>query len=186
MNEVGGKQEIASSSWESISQVSPLVGIHHALSHQIPTQHSHPVAHYDSVPVVVPTPIRMTPLGDQNSLPPSQPHPANAVGHSGFMEHDLPPELLQQGWRKFWSKRENRPYFWNKLTGESLWEMPNLKPPFDPITDPLGICEPGPLSNMHQQMSMPLKRRAPEEISSIPVKKFILAYVLFTLHYFLF
>ncbi|EEB18306.1 Phosphorylated CTD-interacting factor, putative [Pediculus humanus corporis] len=175
MNEVGGKQEIASSSWESISQVSPLVGIHHALSHQIPTQHSHPVAHYDSVPVVVPTPIRMTPLGDQNSLPPSQPHPANAVGHSGFMEHDLPPELLQQGWRKFWSKRENRPYFWNKLTGESLWEMPNLKPPFDPITDPLGICEPGPLSNMHQQMSMPLKRRAPEEISSIPVKKFILA-----------
>ena len=47
----------------------------------------------------------------------------------GFMEHDLPPELLQVGWRKFWSKRENRPYFWNKLTGESLWEMPEIKPP---------------------------------------------------------
>jgi WW domain. len=45
-----------------------------------------------------------------------------------FMEPDLPPELLQQGWRKFWSKRQNRPYFWNKQTGESLWEMPQLKP----------------------------------------------------------
>lgn len=36
-------------------------------------------------------------------------------------------ELQQQGWKKFWSKRENRPYFWNKLTGESLWVMPSLK-----------------------------------------------------------
>ena len=42
------------------------------------------------------------------------------------MEHDLPAELLQQGWRKFWSKRENRIYFWNKATGQSLWEMPPL------------------------------------------------------------
>lgn len=40
--------------------------------------------------------------------------------------HDLPPELLQAGWRKFWSKRENRPYFFNKVTNESLWEMPIL------------------------------------------------------------
>lgn len=40
--------------------------------------------------------------------------------------HDLPPELLQAGWRKFWSKRENRPYFFNKITNESLWEMPRL------------------------------------------------------------
>jgi len=45
-----------------------------------------------------------------------------------YIEPELPPELLQQGWRKFWSKRGNRPYFWNKLTGESLWEMPQLKP----------------------------------------------------------
>jgi phosphorylated CTD-interacting factor 1 len=45
-----------------------------------------------------------------------------------YVEPEMPPELLQQGWRKFWSKRENRPYFWNKLTGESLWEMPQLKP----------------------------------------------------------
>ncbi|EEC09879.1 phosphorylated CTD-interacting factor, putative, partial [Ixodes scapularis] len=40
--------------------------------------------------------------------------------------HDLPPELLQVGWRRFWSKREGRPYFFNKLTNESLWEMPRL------------------------------------------------------------
>lgn len=40
--------------------------------------------------------------------------------------HDLPPELLQAGWRKFWSRRENRPYFFNKVTNESLWEMPIL------------------------------------------------------------
>jgi hypothetical protein len=27
-----------------------------------------------------------------------------------------------------WSKRENRIYFWNKTNGESLWEMPPLRP----------------------------------------------------------
>lgn len=173
MNEVSGKQDIPSTSnWESISQVSPLV--HHGLSHPIP-QHSHPSAHYESVPLVVPTPIRMTPIPDQNALSAAQPHPGSVLGISGYMEHDLPPELLQQGWRKFWSKRENRPYFWNKLSGESLWEMPTLKPPFDPITDPLGICDPGPVSNISGQMSMPVKRRAPEDIANVPVKKFILA-----------
>ncbi|KAL0274131.1 UNVERIFIED_CONTAM: hypothetical protein PYX00_006629 [Menopon gallinae] len=174
MNEVSGKQDIPSTSnWESISQVSPLV--HHGLSHPIP-QHSHPSAHYESVPLVVPTPIRMTPMPDQNALSAAQPHPGSVLGISGtYMEHDLPPELLQQGWRKFWSKRENRPYYWNKLSGESLWEMPTLKPPFDPITDPLGICDPGPVSNISGQMSMPVKRRAPEDIANVPVKKFILA-----------
>lgn len=42
----------------------------------------------------------------------------------GNSMEELPPELAQQGWEKLWSKRENRPYFWNKLTGTSLWEMP--------------------------------------------------------------
>lgn len=45
-----------------------------------------------------------------------------------YVEPELPIELLQQGWKKFWSKRENRPYFWNKLTGESLWEFPAFRP----------------------------------------------------------
>ena len=40
--------------------------------------------------------------------------------------HDLPVELLQLGWRKFWSRRENRPYFFNKHTNESMWEMEQL------------------------------------------------------------
>ena len=40
--------------------------------------------------------------------------------------HDLPPELLQAGWRKFWSRREGRPYYFNKVTNESLWETPTL------------------------------------------------------------
>ncbi|XP_013083878.1 mRNA (2'-O-methyladenosine-N(6)-)-methyltransferase-like [Biomphalaria glabrata] len=53
--------------------------------------------------------------------------------------HDLPPELLQAGWRKFWSRREGRPYYFNKITNESLWETPMLGIAHDPITDPLGI-----------------------------------------------
>lgn len=172
MNEVSGKQDIPSTStWESISQVSPLV--HHSLTHPLPPQHTHPGPHYESVPVVVPTPIRMTPMPDPN-LPPPQPLPGGPVGLGTLMEHDLPPELLQQGWRKFWSKRENRPYFWNKLSGESLWEMPEFKLKYDPITDPLGICEPGPVQGM-PPMPLPVKRRAPEDISNVPVKKFILA-----------
>lgn len=98
------------------------------------------------------------------------------------LEYDLPFELQQQGWKKFWSKRENRPYFWNKLTGDSLWEMPVLKPQFDPITDPLGICAPQPVVPipipMHMAPVAPVpvvKRRASEEIGGPQPKKFILA-----------
>ena len=40
--------------------------------------------------------------------------------------HDLPPELLAAGWRRFWSRREKMPYFFNKITNESRWEMPVL------------------------------------------------------------
>ena len=40
--------------------------------------------------------------------------------------HDLPADLLAAGWRRFWSRRERRPYFYNKLTSESRWEMPTL------------------------------------------------------------
>ncbi|KAH8240089.1 hypothetical protein KR032_011148 [Drosophila birchii] len=75
------------------------------------------------------------------------------LGPGGYGE-ELTAELVNQGWRKFWSKRENRPYYWNKVTGESLWEMPGNRP-FDPLTDPLGICHAGgatPMTpNMHQQ-----------------------------------
>ena len=67
-----------------------------------------------------------------------KPHPQlqhqNSVGSLGSPDspmpqdpvHDLPEELLQMGWRKFWSRREQRPYFFNKITNESLWDMPQL------------------------------------------------------------
>lgn len=81
------------------------------------------------------------PLLDSNTMPMTPQHhtmpmpttPQGAPVNQG-LEFELPLELQQQGWRRFWSKRENRPYFWNKLTGESLWEMPLLKPHYDPIT----------------------------------------------------
>lgn len=86
---------------------------------------------------------------------------------------DLHPELLQQGWRKYWSKRENRPYFWNKLSGESMWELPAVKRDFDPITDPLGICHTGP-TNPNNIVPGASKRR-PSEDSGPPPKKFVLS-----------
>lgn len=80
-----------------------------------------------------------------NSLQVVSPHPHIPLTPQGTpinqgFECELPFELVQQGWKKFWSKRESRPYFWNKLTGESLWEMPPVaKPQFDTLSDPLGI-----------------------------------------------
>uniref|UniRef100_A0A8C8ITI3 mRNA (2'-O-methyladenosine-N(6)-)-methyltransferase n=1 Tax=Oncorhynchus tshawytscha TaxID=74940 RepID=A0A8C8ITI3_ONCTS len=35
-------------------------------------------------------------------------------------------ELVQAGWSKCWSKRENRPYWFNRFTNQSMWEMPIL------------------------------------------------------------
>ncbi|KAG8131448.1 putative Phosphorylated CTD-interacting factor 1-like protein [Naja naja] len=47
-------------------------------------------------------------------------------------------ELVQAGWEKCWSKRENRPYYFNRFTNQSLWEMPLLGQ-HDVISDPLGL-----------------------------------------------
>ncbi|KAL4235084.1 mRNA (2'-O-methyladenosine-N(6)-)-methyltransferase [Mactra antiquata] len=63
--------------------------------------------------------------------------PASMGSPEPFASDDLPEELLQMGWRKYWSKRENMPYYFNKITNESLWEMPQIV--HDPSTDPLGI-----------------------------------------------
>lgn len=62
--------------------------------------------HGDNLPT---TQSPQTPIGGPPSLNP---------------DADLPPELVAAGWRKFWSKREQRVYFWNRLSGESLWDMP--------------------------------------------------------------
>ncbi|XP_012274652.1 phosphorylated CTD-interacting factor 1 [Orussus abietinus] len=189
MNEVsGGKQEIASTSaWETLSgqSVSSLPAMHH--HHEaLPQEISPPVTQ-----VIVPTPVKLQ--------APVLPLPQNVIEHcsplahiqqpslipqnttpTGFTEPELSPELQQQGWKKFWSKRENRPYFWNKLTGESLWVMPSLKPQFDPITDPLGICGVPPMpGNGPLPPGTPggtLKRRASEDGNAVlAAKKFVLA-----------
>jgi phosphorylated CTD-interacting factor 1 len=92
---------------------------------------------------------------------------------------------VRQGWKKFWSKRENRPYYWNKITNESLWETPVLNK-FDPLTDPLGICSntpsgsnsphsplPGP---SRQPYKPPLKRNLSQpNQAQPPMKKFVLS-----------
>lgn len=103
--------------------------------------------------------------------------------------HDLPQELLDAGWRRFWSRREGRPYFFNKLTNESLWELPQLEKVnsthFDPITDPLGIqiqtptTPQTPLFTSSQVPPLPQrvgeKRRASvAQETPVPSKRFIL------------
>lgn len=35
-------------------------------------------------------------------------------------------ELVHAGWEKCWSRRESRPYYFNRFTNQSLWEMPVL------------------------------------------------------------
>lgn len=101
-----------------------------------------------------------------------------------FYAEELSIDMINQGWRKFWSKRENRPYYWNKSSGESLWDMPGRS--FDPLTDPLGICSPGAIGpnggpstpSPHTHHNHALKRRASEEAlhpGAVAQKKFILA-----------
>lgn len=74
---------------------------------------------------LTPGPVPQTPIGG----PPPTPF---SNGPPGGPEHDLPPELLSAGWRKFWSKRENRWYWWNCNSGESLWDPPPLPGRYPP------------------------------------------------------
>uniref|UniRef100_A0A0B8RQT2 mRNA (2'-O-methyladenosine-N(6)-)-methyltransferase n=1 Tax=Philothamnus irregularis TaxID=1899461 RepID=A0A0B8RQT2_9SAUR len=69
--------------------------------------------------------------GTSHQNQPTSPKPARLV-------QDLPDELVQAGWEKCWSKRENRPYYFNRFTNQSLWEMPLLGQ-HDVISDPLGL-----------------------------------------------
>lgn len=127
--------------------------------------------------------IGMPPSTPTKSTPPDMAHtPQGPPGSSTPMyaiNEELSSELVHQGWRKFWSKRENRPYFWNKLSGESLWEMPVAGRHFDPITDPLGICNSMGGANGPSTPSphSALKRRPSEDAMAGmggPLKKFIL------------
>ncbi|XP_058054623.1 mRNA (2'-O-methyladenosine-N(6)-)-methyltransferase [Anopheles bellator] len=127
------------------------------------------------------TPTKTSPPPDVAHTPSGAPAtPGPGVPGAPSYTDELAPELAQQGWRKFWSKREGRPYFWNKLSGESLWEPPVLNrgpQQFDPLTDPLGICSShpvgpnGPLPHPHNNYNNAhpsphnhtLKRRASED-----------------------
>ncbi|CAL8351311.1 unnamed protein product [Gadus morhua 'NCC'] len=77
-------------------------------------------------------PVTLSPSGST----PSQGSPLSPTSASKGPE--LPDELLQAGWGRCWSKRENRPYYFNRFTNQSLWEMPVLGQ-HDVISDPLGL-----------------------------------------------
>lgn len=81
------------------------------------------------------TPSCVPPMSGAVTVHPQQPEPP-----------DLPHELINAGWRKFWSKREQRIYFWNKTTGESLWDMPPPVP-----TSPAGVQQQQPAGVQQQQ-----------------------------------
>lgn len=85
------------------------------------TQHNnHPSASIPPLKIPPPGGLPMAPgtPGTPGQAPgpmpvPQTPAGAPPPGHPQF-EVDMPPELLQQGWRKYWSRRENRPYFFNR------------------------------------------------------------------------
>lgn len=141
MNEVsGGKQDNIpnSAAWETLASQSSLPGMHH---HHL--QESSTVTQ-----VIVPTPVKLQPpILVSPSITVEHCHMQqvnftstlisllrSVIFHSQntapgmYPDTELSSEFQQQGWKKFWSKRENRPYFWNKLTGESLWVLPSAKP----------------------------------------------------------
>jgi len=111
-----------------------------------------------------PSPVPHTPLQSPPSshMPPSQ-----------SFETDMPHELLAQGWRKFWSRRENRPYFFNRMSGETLWEMPPLSGSHhgshhhpqspNPLNDPLGINNSQTNNYPHQQQGGPPMMNQPSQ-----------------------
>ncbi|XP_021342973.1 phosphorylated CTD-interacting factor 1-like [Mizuhopecten yessoensis] len=143
-----------------------------------------PVAGLSKDGITMTPPIDHSPLPRQDSLPlsPQQPMSPDPV-------HDLPEELLLAGWRKFWSKREQRPYFFNKNTNESLWDQP---PPIggqqpDLLSDPLGIGSVPPQVAGDVRLSRPSieippaqvgeKRRASAEMGQLsPSKRPAFAY----------
>ncbi|XP_062402264.1 mRNA (2'-O-methyladenosine-N(6)-)-methyltransferase [Sardina pilchardus] len=75
--------------------------------------------------------VVMSPTGSSSQGPPLLPSTSKPT-------QELPDELIQAGWTKCWSKRENRPYYFNRFTNQSLWEVPVLGQ-HDVISDPLGL-----------------------------------------------
>jgi len=47
-----------------------------------------------------------------------------AVAPDNVNRHDVPPSLLEKGWRKCYSANQDRPYYYNFNTAESHWSTP--------------------------------------------------------------
>lgn len=56
--------------------------------------------------------------------------------------YDVPEEYKQLGWRKCYSNREKRYYYFNKYSQESIWSLDELFELRNLRRDPLGICTP--------------------------------------------
>ena len=74
------------------------------------------------IKLVITTPGAGAGMGAGDGVPTTPARPAPAVnplgspgGGAADPVHDLPPELLQAGWRRFWSRRESMPYYFNKV-----------------------------------------------------------------------
>lgn len=146
----------------------------------VPNTMNNMIGNCSVMPPTTPTKLTSSPSEVAAHTPQGLPAP-----HAPVYGEELTTELVNQGWRKFWSKRENRPYYWNKLTGESLWEMPGPNNrPFDPLTDPLGICHAGQAGPNGPHISHGNLKRRPSEDTQHgqgqigippPMKKFILS-----------
>jgi phosphorylated CTD-interacting factor 1 len=144
--------------------------------------HDHPIRQQQQPVEPAPPAANVKPAANANV-------PANDLKPPEYGE-ELNPDLVMKGWKKFWSKRENRPYYWNKTTNESLWETPQLNK-FDPLTDPLQLSNPNGSSSPHsplpgpskQPYKPPLKRNISQgqatpqqnQNQQPPLKKFVLA-----------
>ncbi|XP_014672513.1 PREDICTED: phosphorylated CTD-interacting factor 1-like [Priapulus caudatus] len=89
--------------------------------------------------------------GDVN-LSASSPQPPMSPDGS----QELPPALVKAGWRKFWSQRENRHYYFNKSSGQSIWDLALLYSLPSATTDPLGIS-----MTVHSPVGLPARPSLP-------------------------
>ncbi|XP_014223431.1 phosphorylated CTD-interacting factor 1 isoform X1 [Trichogramma pretiosum] len=179
MNKINtNKQDMSNTSaWDTMmnTPVTTIASMHHINPPMTPESDQ------PATQVIIPTPIKLQPpimttppiTGDHCNVMPHMQQPV-MVGPGVPMinyAEELSVELQAQGWKKFWSKRENRPYFWNKLSGESLWVMPPLKPGFDPHMDPLAIHHGNGQMIPPGTPGGPLKRRASEDAAAMPATK---------------
>lgn len=85
-----------------------------------------------------PSPSSSSPSSTSSVFSPGSSSTAQASANNGAAtgdDEELTSELIAKGWRKCFSRRENRYYYFNHLSNKSLWEYPQ----YDQFSDPLGI-----------------------------------------------